>query len=236
MRPVCDQGGGHGPPTLQLEGVGLEIHGHRPLWGVDVTIEVGVPVVVTGPSGSGKTLLCMVLAGLIKPTTGEILFGARPFTDGPATPRVGLVLQDHGLVSGLTALENVALPLQERRMSPSEIIERSRRALGRVGLVDEADRLVDELSGGERQRVGIARGIAGDPVVLVADEPTSELDPENRERVLRLLVDESKSVSIVVVASDDPEVAKHFERVFVLGDGTVSERRNEGPEPEGAED
>jgi putative ABC transport system ATP-binding protein len=229
VRPVDDDGREHGTSNLLLEGVGLEMHGRRPFWGLDVNIEVGVPVVVTGPSGSGKTLLCMVLAGLIKPTTGDILLGGRPLTDGPV-PRVGFVLQNHGLVSGLTALENVALPLQERRMNSSEVTERSRTALGRVGLADETDRLVDDLSGGERQRVGIARAIAGDPAVLVADEPTSELDPENRERVLRLLVDESGRANVVVVASDDPEVAKHFQRVFVLGDGTVAELRHEGLE------
>jgi putative ABC transport system ATP-binding protein len=137
---------------------------------------------------------------------------------------VGVVLQDHGLVSGLTAFENVALPLQEQRVEPSDIAQRSRTALSQVGLADEADRPVDDLSGGERQRVGIARAVAGDPVVLVADEPTSELDPDNRERVLRILVGDRRHRSIVVVASDDPEVTKHFQRAFVLGDGMVAER------------
>jgi putative ABC transport system ATP-binding protein len=230
VSPVGDPLGRNGVLDLQLEGVGLEVRGLRPFWGVDVHIEVGVPVVVTGPSGSGKTLFCMVLAGLIPPTSGDILLGGRPLNEGTA-PRGGVVLQDHGLVSGLTAFENVALPLQERRMNPSEITERSRTALIRVGLTDEVDRSVDDLSGGEQQRVGIARAIAGDPAVLVADEPTSELDPENRERVLGLLIDESRrTTSVVVVASDDPEVVKHFERIFVLGDATVAEVKRERPE------
>jgi ABC-type lipoprotein export system ATPase subunit len=207
---------------LQLAGVGMEVEGRRPFWGVDVSLEAGVPVVLTGPSGSGKTLLCLVLAGLVRPTTGTLRLGGHPFPDDAGAP-VGVVLQDHGLVSGLTALENVALPLQERRVDASEIAQKSRAALSQVGLADEAERPVDDLSGGERQRVGIARAIAGDPVVLVADEPTSELDPDNRERVLGMLVGDSRRRSIVVVASDDPEVTKHFRRVFVLGDGTVAE-------------
>jgi putative ABC transport system ATP-binding protein len=208
--------------SLQLVGVGMEVEGRRPFWGVDATIEAGVPVVLTGPSGSGKTLLCLLLAGLLRPTSGGLLLGGSPFPDPGA--RVGVVLQDHGLVSGLTAFENVALPLQEQRVEPSDIAQRSRTALSQVGLADEADRPVDDLSGGERQRVGIARAVAGDPVVLVADEPTSELDPDNRERVLRILVGDRRHRSIVVVASDDPEVTKHFQRAFVLGDGMVAER------------
>jgi ABC-type lipoprotein export system ATPase subunit len=214
-----------GVVALQLEGVGLEVYGRRPFWGVDVRIEARVPVLLTGPSGSGKTLLCMVLAGLVQPTVGQIRLGAHSLGEWSAS-RVGVVLQNHGLVSGLTAIENVALPLQERRMDPSEITRRSRGALTRVGLAHEADRSVEDLSGGEQQRVGIARAIAGDPAVLIADEPTSELDPENRERVLGLLIDQdTRRKRVVVVASDDPEVAKNFERVFVLGDGTVTETR-----------
>jgi len=207
---------------LQLVGVGIEVVGRRPFWGVDVTIEAGVPAVLTGPSGSGKTLLCLVLAGLVRPTAGHLLLGGHPFPDD-AGARVGVVLQDHGLVSGLTALENVALPLQEQRVEPSQIAQRSRTALSQVGLAEEAERPVDDLSGGERQRVGIARAIAGDPAVLVADEPTSELDPDNREQVLGILAGDGRRRSIVVVASVDPEVTKHFERVFVLGEGTVAE-------------
>jgi putative ABC transport system ATP-binding protein len=211
--------------ALLLDGVGLEVHGRRPFWGVDVRIEAGIPVLLTGPSGSGKTLLCMILAGLVPPTVGQIRSGGR-FLEELSPSRVAVVLQNHGLVSGLTALENVALPLQERHLDPSEITKRSREALTRVGLADEADRPAGDLSGGEQQRVGIARAVAGDPAVLIADEPTSELDPENRERVLSVLIDQDmRRKRIVVVASDDPEVAKRFERVFVLGDGTVTETR-----------
>jgi putative ABC transport system ATP-binding protein len=224
----------NGAPELQLQGAGLEWHGQRPLWDVDVRIGPGVPVLVTGPSGSGKTLLCMLLAGVLPPTAGAVLWGGRPLTDHPVA-RVGVVLQNHGLVGGLTALENVALPLQERRIHPAEISERSREALARVGLADEADRSVHDLSGGEQQRVGIARAVAGDPAILIADEPTSELDPANRERVLGVLLEERRRrASIVVVASDDPEIEKHFERVFVLGNGavTVVARQRGGPPTE----
>jgi ABC-type lipoprotein export system ATPase subunit len=219
----------NGELHLQLEGAGLELHGRRLFWDVDLRIETGAPVLVTGPSGSGKTLLCMVVAGLLPLTTGEVRFGSQSLT-GPSAPRVSVVLQHHGLVSGLTAFENVTLPLQERRMIPSEVTERAMRALGRTGLADEADRTVDELSGGEQQRVGIARAIAGDAAILIADEPTSELDPENRERVLGLLLEESRrTATVLVVASDDPEVANHFERVFVLEDGALARVTREHP-------
>jgi putative ABC transport system ATP-binding protein len=208
--------------TLALGHVGVDLGGHGVLEGIDLVVGAGVPVGLTGPSGSGKTVLCLVLAGALAPTRGHLLLDGRPFVPGDETP-VGLILQTHGLVGGLTAEENVALPLQARGrgLGRDEIGERSLRALASVGLAEEASRPVEDLSGGEHQRVGIARALAADPVVLIADEPTAELDPENRAIVLGLLMAQAAAPTIVVVASDDPEIVAAFPRVVELDRGRI---------------
>jgi ABC-type lipoprotein export system ATPase subunit len=206
--------------TLELEQVTVDFGGHGVLEGIDLVVGAGVPVGLTGPSGSGKTVLCLALAGALAPTRGHVLLNGRPFIPGDETP-VGLILQTHGLVAGLTAEENVALPLQARGLGRKEIGERSLRALASVGLAGLATRSVEELSGGEHQRVGIARALAGDPVVLIADEPTAELDPDNRAIVLGLLMAHAAGPNIVVVASDDPEIVAAFPRVVELNRGRI---------------
>jgi putative ABC transport system ATP-binding protein len=208
------------PAELRVEDVTLDFAGTPALIEVTMAFSAGVPVAVTGPSGSGKSALCFVLAGAVEPTQGSVLFEGRPIS--PATrEEIGLVLQVHGLVSGLTAIENVALPLQARRAQPHDVRDASVGALALVGLADDGERLVDELSGGERQRVGIARALAGDPRIVIADEPTAELDPDNRENVLSLLLERASQQRIVIVASDDPAVVARFPRVVELEAGRV---------------
>lgn len=213
---------------LVVAGVGVELGGRRVLDNVDLTLDGGAPIALTGASGSGKTVLCLVLSGALRPTRGTVRLdrGEPEPPTADAGERsgylAGLVLQSHGLVSGLTAEENVALPLQARRVDRAEVATRTARALADVGLEKHAARLVDELSGGERQRVGIARATALDPTVLVADEPTSELDPGNRERVLSLFTGLSMRGRVVVIASDDPEVAAGCGSVVVLERGGVA--------------
>jgi putative ABC transport system ATP-binding protein len=209
-----------GPAELRVENVGLDFAGNRALNAVTIAFSAGIPVAVTGPSGSGKSALCFVLAGAVAPTQGSVLFDGLPIS--PVTRQeIGLILQVHGLVGGLTAIENVALPLQARHMRPHEVRDASGRALALVGLADDGERLVDELSGGERQRVGIARALAGDPRIVIADEPTAELDPDNREIVLSLLLERASQQRIVIVASDDPGVVARFPRVVELEAGHV---------------
>jgi putative ABC transport system ATP-binding protein len=210
--------------TLALRDVGVDFGGRAAIEGVDLVVSAGVPTGLTGPSGSGKTVLCLVLAGALAPTRGELLLDDQTFGVGSETP-IGLILQSHGLVAGLTAEENVALPLQARRVSRDDVARRSLQALASVGLVDHADRRVEELSGGERQRVGIARALAADPVILVADEPTAELDPENRAIVLGLLIAHAAKSNIVVVASDDPEVIAALSQVVELQRGRIESVR-----------
>lgn len=206
--------------ALRLRAVSVELVHHPALSGVDLVVEPGVPVAVTGPSGSGKTVLCLVLAGAMAPSSGSVELDGRPLSRHET--RIGLVLQHHGLVGGLTAAENVAVPLQARRLPGQEIGDRCAVALGALGLAPLAGRLVDELSGGERQRVGIARALAGDPTILVADEPTAELDPDNRAKVLDLLLRHAAAGRIVVVASDDPEVVGVFPSVVTLAQGRTA--------------
>jgi ABC-type lipoprotein export system ATPase subunit len=199
---------------LQLDGVMFAPHGDRILGPLDLVVPVGQPLAVTGPSGAGKTTLCLMLAGVLDPTDGRVLLDGVPIDS--ARVSVGLVLQTHGLIAGLTAAENVALPLQARGLARHDIARRTAAALASVGLATEAGRPVDELSGGERQRVGVARAVAGDPQVLIADEPTAELDAHNRGRVADLLTGATAVPRIVVVASDDPEILARFRHVVEL--------------------
>lgn len=209
---------------LELDQLGVDLGGHCVLEEIDLVVAAGAPVGLTGASGSGKTVLCLVLAGALAPTRGHVLLDGRPFDAGDGTP-IGLILQTHGLVGGLTAEENVALPLHARGLGRDEIGQRSSRALASVGLAGQATRPVEELSGGEHQRVGIARALAGDPAVLIADEPTAELDPENREIVVGLLLAHAERPNIVVVASDDSEVVGAFPRVVELHHGRIEDRQ-----------
>lgn len=192
-------------PALELRAVDVDLGGKTVLAGIDAVLAPGSPIGVTGASGSGKSVLCLVASGALRPTRGEVRYNGEPFPGDGSVSR-GIVLQTHGLVGGLTAAENVSLPMQVRGLPRAEVLKRADAALASVGLAEHSGRPVDELSGGERQRVGIARALAGEPAVLVADEPTAELDADNRERVLALLVQHAARGSVVLVASDDPEV------------------------------
>ena len=238
---------------LRVEHVGVLLGGCWVLHDVDLVLDPGSPVALTGPSGSGKTVLCLVIGGALRPSRGQVhVEGGAGAGEGGAGEggageggagegragegrgqagqvTTGIVLQTHGLVSGLTAEENVALPLQARRLAREEVARRTARALADVGLERHAERLVDELSGGERQRVGIARALAGGPAVLVADEPTAELDPDNRARVLGLFEAHARRGNVVVIASDDPEVVAACGRVVTLDRGTVVAERAAAP-------
>jgi len=214
------------PSTLRAVGLGLDLGGRGVLDGIDVTVRSGEPLAVSGPSGSGKTVLLLALAGLLPATRGAVLMDDEPIpTDDPTwRAAVGVILQNQGLVPELTAEENVALPLRERRLGLTELATRSSEALSAVGLATLGDRLAGEMSGGQRQRVGVARALAGGPHILMADEPTAELDPDNRSLILGLLL-ASSPPRIVVVASNDPEVTDACARVVHLRDGRLDDRR-----------
>lgn len=218
---------------VDLDGVGVQLSDRWVLDHIDLRVEPGEPLGIAGPSGSGKTVLCSVLAGAVEPSRGSVRYGSVAM--GEARPDVGLILQNHGLLSGLTAAENVAFPLQARGLERDSAIARVEAALAAVGLTEQKDRPVDELSGGQRQRVGVARALAGDPEVLVADEPTAELDPDNRERVLDLLLAHAARGNVVVIASDDPEVIAACTRVVHLLEGDIVRTTTREATPGGEE-
>jgi ABC-type lipoprotein export system ATPase subunit len=183
---------------------------------VGVTVGPGERVAVVGPSGAGKSTLLAALAGLEPPDAGTVHFG-----QSPVVPRrFGIVLQGYGLLALLTAAENVELALQARRVPRAEVRRASAAALAAVGLAARADHLVEELSGGEQQRVAVARAIVTGPAVVLADEPTAELDAESRATVLDVLL-AADSPRTLVIATHDPEVARRCDRTVSLRGGRV---------------
>ena len=157
-------------------------------------------MLIVGPSGSGKSTLLAVLACLIAPDGGSV-------DPADRASRTGIVLQGYGLLPVLTAFENVELPLQLRGTDPAQVRERAAHALSRAGLDDAGDRLAEELSGGQRQRVAVARALVTEPDLLVADEPTAELDSDTASLVLAALRAEADAGAAVVLATHDPDVA-----------------------------
>lgn len=210
---------------LATSGLGYVRAGRAILTDVTLTAYAGSALAVTGPSGSGKSSLLALLAGLERPTTGEVRLAGVPLRPGDPglRQRFGLILQGYGLVSVLTAAENVELVLQARGLPAVEVIERARALLDRVGMAEVADHLVEELSGGQQQRVAVARALVADPEVVLADEPTAELDAGNRQLILTLLLDEARRGRIVVLASHDREVADACDRELHLVDGRLQD-------------
>ena len=194
---------------IVVSGVGYAVD--RPLLSdVDLVLEPGRLVALSGPSGSGKTTLLSVVGGLLEPTTGTVtLDGVATWRGGGAPlPAMAFVLQVYGLVPILSARENVSVALRARGVPAREADARAEAALADVHLADLGDRQVEELSGGQLQRVAIARGLVVHAPVLLADEPTSELDPTTRGQVMALLRAEAEAGSLVVVATHDPEVVE----------------------------
>jgi putative ABC transport system ATP-binding protein len=197
--------------------------------GAELSVDAGEFVAIEGPSGSGKTTLLGLLAGLELPDAGDIEVLGHDLRRLSATERarlrqrrLGLVFQSFGLIASLSAGENVALPLALAGASEQDRRERAVRALGEVGLEIAYDARVDELSGGERQRVGVARALAADPAVILADEPTGSLDAENGRIVLDLLSDAvpRRGIALVLV-THDPLSAGRADRRYRMRDGKV---------------
>jgi len=201
--------------VITADGVGMVRAGRTILAGVGLQVAAGESVAVVGPSGSGKSSLIALLAGLERPDAGTI-------TRSPA--RTGLILQGYGLVSVLTAAENVETPLQAGalgRLTPAEVRRRAGGALESVGLDPVADHLVEELSGGQQQRVAVARALAVEPQVLLADELTAELDHDWRQRVVDLVLGVARAGGTVVMATHDPQIATRCDRTIRVEDGRI---------------
>ena len=200
----------------------------RALRGVDLALAPGELVVLLGPSGSGKSTLLNILGGLDVPSQGRVFFHDQELTGASERElteyrraHVGFVFQFYNLVPSLTALENVALvtEIAEDPMEPAD-------ALGRVGLADRLDHVPAQLSGGEQQRVAIARAIANDPAVLLADEPTGNLDPHTADDVFDLLVGLVRDSGLAaLIATHNMALAQRMDRVLTLEEGGVVEYR-----------
>ena len=208
---------------LGLEDVSLNVGGRWALERLSLELHPGEVTALSGPSGSGKTTLLSIAGGIVKPTTGFSTYGGRHMWQGDGDPRheVAFVLQVYGLVPILSARENVAIALRARGVSPAEADDRADEELSRFHIGDLGDRQVEELSGGQMQRVACARAFAVSPEILLADEPTSELDEGNREHVMDQLRIEAARGAVVVVATHDPAVVAAADRTLVLDEGRL---------------
>lgn len=201
---------------LRAASLGVDIEGRMLFNDVNFSVVSGQMLVITGASGSGKTTLAHTLAGIIVPDRGEVTISGTPLRQLTALARPALVPQDFGLVSALTAAETVSLPLQVRALAKDEIRDRAANWLSALGLEMCANRTVAELSGGQRQRVAIARSLLIGADVIVMDEPTAELDPDNRALILSLLEDELTRGAVLVVVSHETDVIARADSVYEL--------------------
>jgi ABC-type lipoprotein export system ATPase subunit len=196
------------------------------LRGVSLTINVSESVAITGPSGCGKSTLLHLLGGLDRPTEGEVYFRDRPLSkidiDGFRAHEVGFVFQSFYLMPTLTALENIQVPMFEAPWPSRERAERARRLIAEVGLNERGSHFPGQLSGGERQRVAIARSLANDPSLLLADEPTGNLDSRSNDEIIHLLhrLRDERQLTLVIVTHNH-EVAQAADRRVVMKDGLI---------------
>lgn len=199
------------------------------LQGIDLTIQPGEFVAVVGKSGSGKSTLLNVIAGIDRPTQGEVQIGktsVHQLNESQVAVwrgrNVGVVFQFFQLLPTLTILENVVLPMDFCAVLPvRQRFERARALLERVGVADQADKLPSALSGGQQQRAAIARALANDPPILVADEPTGNLDSGSAEKVWQLFTDLAAEGKTVLVVTHEREIAQHVTRTVRLADGKI---------------
>jgi putative ABC transport system ATP-binding protein len=221
-------------PLIKLESVKKvfytdEVETHA-LDNINMEIRSGEYVAIAGPSGCGKSTLLSILGLLDTPTEGRYMLNGQLVTDLPLSQRarvrnreIGFIFQSFNLIGDLTVYENVELPLTYRGMKSSERKERVMNALERVGMAHRAKHLPSQLSGGQQQRVAVARAVGGQPSILLADEPTGNLDSKNGEAVMELLRELHKGGATICMVTHDARYASHAERTIHLFDGRVVE-------------
>jgi putative ABC transport system ATP-binding protein len=231
---------------IQLAGMGkvfytedMETHA---LSDIHLDIARGEYVSIEGPSGSGKTTLLSILGLLDTPTSGQYLLGGQPAANLTGRERallrnrqIGFIFQSFNLIGDLTVFENVELPLTYRGLPSADRRKRAEAALERVGMSHRARHMPAQLSGGQQQRVAVARAVAGDPLVLLADEPTGNLDSKNGDAVMGLLRELHAGGATICMVTHNPDYAKQATRSIDLFDGRVVDgTRTPPPAPEAA--
>jgi putative ABC transport system ATP-binding protein len=229
------------PPVISVQSLSKvfttdEVETHA-LSDVHVNIARGDYVSIDGPSGCGKSTLLSILGLLDTPTSGSYELNGRQVAELQPWERarirnreIGFIFQSFNLIGDLTVFENVELPLTYRGMRPTERRDRVTQALERVGMAHRAKHLPSQLSGGQQQRVAVARAVAGEPVILLADEPTGNLDSKSGESVMDLLRELHQSGATICMVTHDPRYARHADRMIHLFDGRVVDNLAEAEE------
>ena len=209
---------------VKIYGDGAQV---RALDGVNMHVERGEFISVMGPSGSGKSTLLNMLGALDRPTSGQVLIGGEDLTkvrdlDTFRARTIGFIFQLHNLIPTLTALENVEVPMMGQSIGRGKRKRRAEELLELVGLAHRMGHLPNQLSGGQRQRVAIARSLANEPKLVLADEPTGDLDTHSGEEVIALMHDLNRELGTTFIAvTHDPSVARKTDRILVMRDGNI---------------
>ncbi len=232
---------GNGQLLIQLESLTKvflteEVETHA-LAGIHMNIQKGEFVSIAGPSGCGKSTLLSIIGLLDSPTDGRYLLNGNPVENLKLSERarirnreIGFIFQSFNLIGDLNVFENVELPLTYRGMKSAERKKRANEALERVGMAHRAKHLPSQLSGGQQQRVAVARALGGDPAVLLADEPTGNLDSRNGEAVMELMRELHRGGATLCMVTHDPRYARHADRTIHLFDGRIVEESVEAEE------
>ena len=228
-------------PLITLDGVTKifytdEVETHA-LSGIQMEIRPGEYLSIAGPSGCGKSTLLSILGLLDSPSQGSYTLNGRPVQGLDLAERarirnrqIGFIFQSFNLIGDLTVFENVELPLTYRGMRSAERGQRANEALEKVGMAHRSRHLPSQLSGGQQQRVAVARALVGSPLMLLADEPTGNLDSKNGEAVMELLRDLHRGGATICMVTHDPRFSRHADRTVHLFDGRVVDETVEAPQ------